>query len=73
MHRRGVLGFLARIALVAKAYLHGLAGYFLHLPAQLPDLRPLLLVGWGDDHAQQVAPRIDRDMALLPLRFLAPS
>ena len=72
VNRRRIFGFLARIALVRKAHRHGLAGNFLHLPTQLAHLRLLLLVGRGDDHAQQLAQRIDGDVGLAALAPLGP-
>lgn len=72
MYGRRVFGFLARIALVPEAYLHGLAGYLLYLAAPFPDLRALLLIGRGDDDAQQLAQRVDGNMGLAALAFFSP-
>ena len=72
MHSRRVFGFFARVALVAKAHLHGLARDFLHPLAEFAHLRPLLLVGRGDDHAQQLAQRVDGDVGLAALAPFGP-
>ena len=72
MHSRCVLGFFARVPLVNKAYLHGLTRDFLHALAEFPHLVALLLVGRGDDHAQQLTQGINGDVGLAALTPLAP-
>lgn len=71
MHGCHVFRLHPRVALVARAYLPGSARYFLHLPTQRADLRPLLLVGGGEDHAQRMARRIDGNGGLTTLALEA--
>lgn len=72
MHRYFVLGFFACIALVHEAHLPGLAGHFLPRAAQLAHLRLRLLVGRGDNDAQEVAQGIDGDRGLAALALFGP-
>ena len=71
--RAGVLRrVLARIALIHVGQLHVLAGHLLDRVRQLGHLRPLLLVGRGNNHGQEVAECVHRDVGLAALLALVP-
>ena len=61
---------LTRVALIDICQLNVVAGHLLHRLRQFGHLRPLLLIRWRDDHGQQMAQGVHRDVGLrapLPL------
>jgi hypothetical protein len=65
-------GSLARVALIDEGQLDRFACRLLHGFGQLRDLRPVLLVGRGDDERQQMPERVHGDVRLAPLAALRP-
>ncbi len=53
---------LTCVTLVNEHNFNRVARCCLHLGGQLSDLRPLLLIGWRDQHCEQMPKRINGDM-----------